>query len=146
MRWRLDWSVQRSRIAIFVSGYQHCLLVRLYRHQIGEVAGEIAMIVSNRRDAEQLASFTRCFPNTSENKMEIEEREIDLLKQSNIDLIVLALHADLVAPVCGALPEEDHQRAHSFLPAFIGAKPYYAAFERGETDWSHQPLRHGGSR
>jgi hypothetical protein len=66
MRWRLAWSVQRPRMAIFVSRYQHCLLDLLHRHQIGKLAGEIAMIISNHPDAEPLASFYKipfyCFP------------------------------------------------------------------------------------
>jgi formyltetrahydrofolate deformylase len=136
MRWRLAWSVQRPRIAIFVSRYQHCLLDLLYHHQIGEVAGEIAMIVSNHQDAEPLASFYKvpfyCFPTTSANKIEVEEREIDLLKQSKIDLIVLARYMQILSPRFVKLyPRKIINVHHSFLPAFTGAKPYHAAFERG---------------
>jgi formyltetrahydrofolate deformylase len=136
MRWRLAWSVQRPRIAIFVSRYQHCLLDLLYHHQIGEVAGEIAMIVSNHQDAEPLASFYKvsfyCFPTTSANKIEVEEREIDLLKQSKIDLIVLARYMQILSPRFVELyPRKIINVHHSFLPAFTGAKPYHAAFERG---------------
>ena len=145
-------SVQRPRIAIFVSRYQHCLLDLLHRHQIGEMAGEIAMIVSNHEDAEPLASFYKipfhCFPTTGANKMEIEAHEIELLKQNDIDLIVLARYMQILSSrFVEHYPRKIINVHHSFLPAFTGAKPYHAAFERGcEADWSHQPLRHRGSR
>ena len=72
MSWRLAWSSQRLRMAIFVSRYQHCLLDLLHRYQLGELAGEIAMIVSNHQDAESLASFYKitfhCFATTSDKQ------------------------------------------------------------------------------
>jgi formyltetrahydrofolate deformylase len=136
MRWRLAWSVQRPRVAIFVSRYQHCLLDLLHRHQIGEMAGDIAMIISNHQDAEPLASFYKipfhCFPTTSENKMEIEQCEFDLMKQNNVDLIVLARYMQILSSrFVEHYPRKIINVHHSFLPAFTGAKPYHAAFERG---------------
>ncbi len=136
MRWRLAWPVQRPRIAIFVSRYLHCLLDLLHRHQIGELAGEIALIVSNHQDAEPLASFYKiplhCLPITSANKMEVEDRQIDLLQQHNIDLIILARYMQILSPQFVELyPRKIINVHHSFLPAFTGAKPYHAAFERG---------------
>ena len=77
MRWRLAWPGAPPRIAIFVSRYQHCLVDLLHRYQIGEIAGEIAMIVSNHEDAGPLAAFYKipfhCFPTTGANKAEIED-------------------------------------------------------------------------
>ena len=136
MRWRLAWPVQRPRIAIFVSRYQHCLLDLLHRHQIGELAGEIALIVSNHHDAGPLASFYKiplhCLPTTSANKMEVEDRQIDLLQQHNIDLIILARYMQILSPqFVERYPRKIINVHHSFLPAFTGAKPYHAAFERG---------------
>ena len=136
MRWRLAWPVQRPRIAIFVSRYQHCLLDLLHRHQIGELAGEIALIVSNHQDAEPLSSFYKiplhCLPTTSANKMEVEDRQIDLLQQHNIDLIILARYMQILSPrFVERYPRKIINVHHSFLPAFAGAKPYHAAFERG---------------
>jgi formyltetrahydrofolate deformylase len=136
MRWRLAWSSQRQRMAIFVSRYQHCLLDLLDRYQLGELAGEIAMIVSNHQDAERLASFYKIpfhyFPVAAENRMEIEERELDSLKQNNIDLIVLARYMQILSPsFVDQYPRRIINVHHSFLPAFTGAKPYHAAFQRG---------------
>jgi formyltetrahydrofolate deformylase len=136
MRWRLDWPAAPSRIAIFVSRYQHCLVDLLHRHQIGEMAGEIAMIISNHEDAGPLASFYKipfyCFPTTGANKMEMEAHEIELLKQNDIDLIVLARYMQILSSrFVEYYPRKIINVHHSFLPAFTGAKPYHAAFERG---------------
>ncbi len=136
MHWRLAWPVQRPRIAIFVSRYQHCLLDLLHRYQIGELAGEIALIVSNHQDAERLASFYNipfhCFPTTSANKIEVEKREIDLLQQNHVELIVLARYMQILSSrFVEQYPRKIINVHHSFLPAFTGAKPYHAAFERG---------------
>jgi formyltetrahydrofolate deformylase len=136
MRWRVAWSVERPRIAIFVSRYQHCLLDLLHRNQIGEMAGEIAMIVSNHQDAESLASFYKIpfhyFATTSDNKMEIEQCEIDLLRRNNVDLIVLARYMQILSSrFVEHYPRKIINVHHSFLPAFTGAKPYHAAFDRG---------------
>lgn len=136
MCWRLAWPAAPSRIAIFVSRHQHCLVDLLHRYQIGEMAGEIAMIVSNHEDAGPLASFYRipfhCFPTTAANKMEIEAREIELLKQNDIELIVLARYMQVLSSRFVELyPRKIINVHHSFLPAFTGAKPYHAAFERG---------------
>jgi formyltetrahydrofolate deformylase len=136
MRWRLAWPAGPLRIAIFVSRYQHCLVDLLHRYQIGEMAGEIAMIVSNHEDARPLASFYKipfhCFPTTGANKKEIETHEIDLLKKDGIDLIVLARYMQILSSRFVELyPRKIINVHHSFLPAFTGAKPYHAAFERG---------------
>jgi formyltetrahydrofolate deformylase len=136
MNWRLAWPGLRPRIAIFVSRYQHCMLDLLHRHQIGELAGDIAMIVSNHPDAEPLASFYKIpfhhFPTTTLNKIEIEKHEIDLLDRGLIDLIVLARYMQVLSPqFVERYPRKIINVHHSFLPAFSGAKPYHAAFERG---------------
>lgn len=136
MRWRLAWPAVPSRIAIFVSRYQHCLVDLLHRYQIGEMAGEIAMIISNHEDAGPLAAFYKvpfhCFPTTAANKMEIEAREVELLKQNDIELIVLARYMQVLSSGFVELyPRRIINVHHSFLPAFTGSKPYHAAFERG---------------
>jgi formyltetrahydrofolate deformylase len=136
MSWRLAWSSQRQRVAIFVSRYQHCLLDLLHRYQLGELAGEIAMIVSNHQDAEGLASFYKIpfhyFPATAENKKETEEREVDSLKQNKVDLVVLARYMQILSPsFVDQYPRSIINVHHSFLPAFTGARPYHAAFQRG---------------
>jgi formyltetrahydrofolate deformylase len=136
MHWRLAWSAQRPRVAIFVSRYQHCLLDLLHRFQIGEMNGEIAMIVSNHQDAEPLASFYKIpfhhFLATTGDKTQMEKREIDLLQQNDVHLIVLARYMQILSPrFVEHYPRKIINVHHSFLPAFSGAKPYHAAFERG---------------
>lgn len=136
MQWRVAWRGARLRIAVFVSRYQHCLIDLLHRHQIGELAGDVALIISNHRDAEPLASFYgipfRDFPITAGNKAEVEKQEIELLEENQIDLIVLARYMQVLSPhFVTRFPEQIINVHHSFLPAFTGAKPYHAAFERG---------------
>jgi formyltetrahydrofolate deformylase len=136
MVWRLAWSGQRLRIAVFVSRYQHCLVDLLHRNQIGELAGEVALIVSNHQEAKPLASFYGIpfhdFQVTGADRLEVEKQEIELLKKNRIDLIVLARYMQILSPQFVArFAEKIINVHHSFLPAFTGAKPYHAAFERG---------------
>jgi formyltetrahydrofolate deformylase len=136
MQWRLEWSAARPRIAIFVSRYQHCLVDLLYRNHIGEWPAEIALILSNHNDAAPLAAFYgipfHYFAVTAANKLEVEKREIELLDQNNIDLMVLARYMQVLSPLFVArYPRQIINVHHSFLPAFTGAKPYQAAYERG---------------
>lgn len=136
MRWRLAWSAERPRLAIFVSRDQHCLLDLLHRYQIGELPTEIAMIVSNHPGAESLACFYKIpfhhFSVTAGNKTEVERRQVDLLKQHNVQLVVLARYMQILSPwFVESYPRKIINVHHSFLPAFTGAKPYHAAFERG---------------
>jgi len=136
MVWRLAWSEQRLRIAVFVSRYQHCLVDLLHRNQIGELAGEVALIVSNHQEAKPLASFYGIpfhdFQVTAADRLEVEKQEIELLEKNHIDLIVLARYMQILSPqFVSRFAEKIINVHHSFLPAFTGAKPYHAAFERG---------------
>ena len=136
MHWRVAWSNTASRIALFVSRYQHCLLDVLHSNQGRELAGEIALIISNHPDASSLASFYgipfHCFPMTAADKARVEERELELLAENDIDLVVLARYMQVLSPQFVArYPRKIINVHHSFLPAFMGAKPYQAAFERG---------------
>ena len=136
MRWRLELSTTRPRIAIFVSMYDHCLADLLYRHESGELNCEIPVIVSNHPNAERLAAFHRIpfhfLPVTETAKPEAERQQLALLKKYSIDLVVLARYMQILSPEFVA---EYRQRIinvhHSFLPAFSGARPYHRAFERG---------------
>ena len=136
MAWRLAWAGQRQRIAIFVSRYQHCLMDLLHRNQIGELGGELVMVVSNHQDAKPLADFYGVpfheFPKTAANKHEVEKQEIALLEKERVNLVVLARYMQVLsAEFVARFPERIINVHHSFLPAFTGAKPYHAAFERG---------------
>ncbi|MFN7997004.1 MAG: formyltetrahydrofolate deformylase [Bryobacteraceae bacterium] len=136
MRWRFEDSAKLARIAIFVSRYQHCLVDLLHRHQIGELHCEISAIISNHEDARPLAEFYRvpfyCIAVERGRKPEAEAAEIERLERSAIDLIVLARYMQVLSPAFVArYPRRIINVHHSFLPAFSGAKPYHAAFERG---------------
>lgn len=136
MQWRLEDTASRARVAIFVSRHQHCLVDLLHRHQTGELAGEIALIVSNHADSRALAEFYRVpfhhVPVGETRKAAAEAEQIRLLDANAIDLIVLARYMQVLSPAFVArYPLRIINVHHSFLPAFSGARPYHAAFERG---------------
>jgi formyltetrahydrofolate deformylase len=136
MRWRLELSAARPRIAIFVSQYDHCLADLLYRHESGELNCEIPLITSNHPDAERLATFHdipfHFLPVTKAGKPEAERQQLALLKKHSINLLVLARYMQILSPEFVAeYPQRIINVHHSFLPAFSGARPYHRAFERG---------------
>jgi formyltetrahydrofolate deformylase len=136
MRWRLEYSAVPPRMAVFVSRYDHCLVDLLYRHQSGELACEIPLIISNHPDAGRIAEFYRVpyrhFAMTAENKHEVERQQRQLLREQRINLVVLARYMQIVSPEFVAeYPQRIINVHHSFLPAFSGARPYHRAFERG---------------
>jgi formyltetrahydrofolate deformylase len=136
MQWRLALGSYRPRVAIFVSKYDHCLVDLLYRQRNGELACEIAAIVSNHPDAKRHADFYGIpyyvIPVTKENKAAAEEQELQLLRASKIDLIVLARYMQVLSSdFIRHYPQQIINIHHSFLPAFIGAKPHHQAYERG---------------
>jgi formyltetrahydrofolate deformylase len=136
MQWRLEFSSRRPRIAMFVSRDQHCLVDLLYRTQIEEVKGDVALIISNHPDAKAVASFHGIpfheIPITKANKLEAETREMALLEEARVDLIILARYMQILSPqIVERYPRRIINVHHSFLPAFTGAKPYHAAFARG---------------
>ena len=136
MQWRLAQSSHRQRMIVFVSKYGHCLADLLYRHQSGELACDIPLIISNHPDHQALADFHKIpytvVPVTKENKPQAEARIQTLIDEHRPDFIILARYMQI-------LPQDFVQRYpnriinihHSFLPAFIGARPYHQAFERG---------------
>jgi formyltetrahydrofolate deformylase len=136
MRWRIERSDRPHRVALFVSKYDHCLVDLLYRHQSGELVCDIPLIISNHPDAQRWADFYGVpfvhIPVAADAKAEAERRQLALLEEYRIDLVVLArymqvLSADFVA----RWPQRIINVHHSFLPAFSGARPYHRAFERG---------------
>ena len=137
MHWRLARSTDRPRMAILVSKYDHCLVDLLYRQHSGELNCDIPLIVSNHPDNQRIADFYRIpyhvIPVTRDNKAEAESRQLALFRQHHCDFVVLArymqvLSNDFISQVGSQRIINIH---HSFLPAFIGAKPYHQAFERG---------------
>jgi formyltetrahydrofolate deformylase len=136
MRWRLELPAQRPRMAIMVSQYTHCLADLLYRHDSGEMACEIPVIISNHEDARRLAEFHgipfELVPVDKAGKAEAERRQLDSLRQHKVDFVVLARYMQILSgEFVTQFPQRIINVHHSFLPAFSGAKPYHRAFERG---------------
>jgi formyltetrahydrofolate deformylase len=136
MRWRLKLSSQRQRLAIFVSHYDHCLADLLYRHQSGELNCDIPLIVSNHPQAQKLAQFYGVpfhhIQVEKDDKAAAEGRQLALLRENGIDLIVLARYMQILSPdFVKHYPQQIINVHHSFLPAFSGARPHHRAFARG---------------
>ena len=134
--WTHAGDPERLRVAVFVSKYLHCLSDLLHRHREGELRADIRMVVSNHEDAAELAGFYgvpfRHVPVTAETKAEAERRQMEMLGAEGVDLIVLARYMQVLsAPFVQRYPARIINVHHSFLPAFSGARPYHAAFERG---------------
>ncbi len=136
MNFRLYFSDMKPRMAIFVSKMSHCLFDLLARYTAGEWNVDIPLIISNHPDlqhvAERFGIPFYLFPITKETKTEQESLEIELLAKHGIDFIVLARYMQVLSQqLIDTYPNRIINIHHSFLPAFVGAKPYHAAFERG---------------
>ena len=136
MEFRLYFSDYTPRMAIFVSKMSHCLYDLLARYSAGEWNVHVPLIISNHPDLEHVAKRFDIpfylFPITKENKIEQEERELRLMEEYRVNFIVLARYMQVVSEqMIDAFPNRIINIHHSFLPAFVGAKPYHAAFERG---------------
>jgi formyltetrahydrofolate deformylase len=136
MQFQVRFSSERVRLAIFVSKYDHCLLEVLYRHRTGELPCEIVAVVSNHPDlGSHVASFNipfHVFPITPETKRDQENQELSLLGSLDVELIVLARYMQvLTGAFVNCYPNRIINIHHSFLPAFVGKKPYEQAHERG---------------
>jgi len=136
MYWRLRLLSEVPRIAVFVSQYLHCLVDILYRQQAGELHCAIPLIISNHHHGEALARFHgiefRHIPVKPEAKKEAEDEQRLLLSGEGVDLIVLARYMQILSPeFVEEYPARIINVHHSFLPAFTGARPYHAAFNRG---------------
>lgn len=136
MTWQLKLTEHKTRMAIMVSQYDHCLVDLLHRHHSGELTCDIPLIISNHRDTEKLANFYgidfHYLPMTKETKEAVEAQQFALFDQYKVDLIVLARYMQILSPEFVArYPQRIINIHHSFLPAFIGARPYHRAFERG---------------
>jgi formyltetrahydrofolate deformylase len=136
MQYRLLYQAKRKRVALYVSKYDHCLYDLLLRHRAGELNGDIACVISNHADlsgvAAQFGVPFHVFAKTAENKLAQERKERDLLEQLQVDLVILARYMQVMsAGFCEAFPQRVINIHHSFLPAFVGGKPYHQAYTRG---------------
>ena len=136
MTYRVELSSHTTRMAIMVSQYDHCLYDLLLRNREGETHADIRAIISNHDTlapvAELFAIPFHHIPVTKATREEAEAKQLALLRDEEIDLIVLARYMQILSPAfVGEYPNRIINIHHSFLPAFVGAKPYHQAFARG---------------
>jgi formyltetrahydrofolate deformylase len=147
MKWQVAWEGERKRLVLFVSKYDHCLWDLLLRHRAGEDLRPIAA---------QFGVRFECFPIAKETKRAQEDRELALLREVRADLVVLARYMQVLSgEFLTGMPCRVINIHHSFLPAFMGGKPYHQAFQRGvkligatahyaTTDLDEGPIIHQG--
>jgi formyltetrahydrofolate deformylase len=137
MNYRLSYrGAPKKKMAIFVSKYDHCLYDLLLRHRVGELECEVSLVVSNHTDlapvAAQFGVPFFAFEKTRETKTEVEQAELALLQEKGIDLVVLARYMQILShSFVQGFSGSIINIHHSFLPAFIGGRPYHQAHERG---------------
>lgn len=136
MHFRLYFNDYKPRMAIFVSKMSHCIYDLLARYTAGEWNVKIPLIISNHPDLEEIGKRFgidyHVFQITKQNKDEQEAAELALLEKYKIDFIVLARYMQVITDkMIERYPNRIINIHHSFLPAFVGTKPYHAAFERG---------------
>lgn len=136
MDFELFSTARKPRVLIMVSKIGHCLNDLLFRQSTSQLKIEVPLIISNHPDFEPLAATYKIpfkhLPVTSETKMEQENEILRLVKENNIDLIVLARYMQVLSPaLCTAMSGKIINIHHSFLPSFKGAKPYHQAYDRG---------------
>ena len=136
MNWCIAMGNHRPHVAIFVSKYDHCLVDLLYRQRTGELACDFPMIISNHPDNKRHADFYGVpfhhIPVTKENKPQAEAKQLELLGSHGIEAVVLARYMQVLSTeFITQFPMPIINIHHSFLPAFVGAKPHHQAYERG---------------
>ncbi len=136
MNFKLSFSEEVKNVAIFVSKQLHCFWDLMQRFYSGELKGKVRLVISNHEEGRKIAEFFRVpyyfVPKTKENKKEAEKEELKLLKEHEIDLVILARYMQILSPnFVNAYRNRIINIHHSFLPAFPGAKPYERAFKKG---------------
>ena len=136
LTWELTYSDIRPRVAVFASKMPHCLYDLLLSHQLGELGGQLAVVVSNHEALRSVAGhfgvpFER-IPVDAANRAAAEAAQQKLLDELRVDLVVLARYMQILSPDFVAhWPSRIINIHHSFLPAFVGARPYHQARARG---------------
>jgi formyltetrahydrofolate deformylase len=136
MTWNIYFSDKRPRMAIFVSKLSHCLYDIMSRYQAGEWEVDIPIIISNHHDlkpiADQFGIPFYCFEKNNKNRIQQEQKELELLEDNQITFVVLARYMQILSnEFIEHYPKDIINIHHSFLPAFPGAKPYHSAYARG---------------
>jgi formyltetrahydrofolate deformylase len=135
--WQLHFSDTIPKIAIWVSKQDHCLLDLIWRKQAKELNADIPLIISNHPDLQPIAQQFNIdyyhLPINKENKLEQQLKSLEILKEYQIDLVVLAKYMQVITPefLANFPTHQVINIHHSFLPAFIGANPYHKAYDRG---------------
>jgi formyltetrahydrofolate deformylase len=135
MTWSVARSSDRPRVAILVSKSGHCLADLLYRHQIGELPCDIRLVIGNHDDLRRITEFYGIsfhHVGGSGDKLAVERTMLSLLQAAETKVVVLARYMQVLSSdFVGHYPDAMINVHHSFLPAFIGAKPYHRSYERG---------------
>lgn len=136
MDFQIHPTVQKPRVMIMVSKIGHCLNDLLFRQSTGQLSIEVPLIISNHPDFATLAATYNIpfhhLPVTADTKTQQESQILDLVREHNVDLIVLARYMQVLSPkLCEAMSGRIINIHHSFLPSFKGAKPYHQAYDRG---------------
>ncbi len=136
MEWKLTFVHDLKKTAIFVSKELHCLQELLWEWQYGDLLTDIALVVSNHETAKELVESMNIpffyIPASKENRKEVEKKQLQLLEEFDVDLTILARYMQILTPsFVEAQPFKIINIHHSFLPAFIGARPYDRAYQRG---------------
>ncbi|NPB08181.1 MAG: formyltetrahydrofolate deformylase [Aquificae bacterium] len=136
MDYRISFTDEVKRVAIFVSRQEHCFYDLMQRFHSGELKGKVVLVVSNHESPSKTARFFGVpfyhIPKTKENRKQAEERELRLLGEYGVDLVVLARYMQILSPdFVGRYRNRIINIHHSFLPAFPGARPYERAFRKG---------------
>ena len=136
MKWRLYFSDKTPKMALFVSKMSHCMYDILARYTAGEWNVEIPVIISNHENLREVANKFgiefHYLPITKKNKLAQEAKQLEILEKHNINFIVLARYMQIVTEkLINRFPNKIINIHHSFLPAFVGAKPYHSAHKRG---------------
>ncbi|WP_051291476.1 formyltetrahydrofolate deformylase [Fictibacillus gelatini] len=136
MDWRITSADEKKKVAIFVSKEDHCLQDLLWRWRIGEMAADIKMVISNHPDMETIvAPFEIPYyhvPTTKDNREESAVKHLELLEKADVDTIILARYMQIIPKsMIDQYKNQIINIHHSFLPAFVGGKPYNQAYERG---------------
>lgn len=138
MTFNLYFNDRCPRMAIFVSKMSHCLYDLLARYKAGEWNVEIPCIISNHEDLRYIAEqfdipyYVWSIKKDHSNKAEVEQEEMELLRKEKVNFIVLARYMQIISDdMIKSYPNHIINIHHSFLPAFIGAKPYHQAWQRG---------------
>lgn len=136
MEYQIEYPHVKPRMAIMVSQYQHCLYDLILRNQEGETQADICLVMGNHEQMRQVAEYFGIpfyfTPSLGRPKQDMEAQQLQILKSHNVDVVVLARYMQILSPeFIASYQNRIINIHHSFLPAFVGAKPYHQAFERG---------------